>query len=482
MPTKITIQNESRLPMVYLMRRLALDMRHPESLEIAVNKFALEESTIDRSLSIGVCRSENNVAFVVKGLGAPDPSRPIKVEVRNGTMCPDYIILEDAAELYGKHQENFLLGCDATDYIKDESTETLSRTIYLDTTMRNGVVTISFWDKLESSLSLALDALKKQVTNWKEVPQAIEAIEAIYKKAKASCPTGLEQPPTQESATRRESLAKEGDIVVFDDPDIHLTSLFKVEKVSFDESTDRFRYHGCWYYPWANRHDPYDGFFYEDALHYICDESQLKACRMLFSRLQNVFDDMKVPGATIADECMPSCSEENWPPVGDFNVQVPYAYRDVKQDSQPTQLEEPPASEDIETPAKVDDIVVFSDHDCIGSISPFMRIRSITCDDQTQEVLYHCSQYDPGSGVTEQEQELRKAIDLFAVFDRRYINDCRELLVGIQKLVYASPLGGHCKYRFSMSRNCLPAGSKGEDGYNAGMDISISAQYPFTRP
>lgn len=338
MSTKITIQNESRLPMAYLMRRLALDMRHPESLEIAVNKFALEESTIDRSLSIGVCRSENNVAFVVKGLGAPDPSRPIKVEVRNGTMCPDYIILEDAAELYGKHQENFLLGCDATDYIKDESTETLSRTIYLDTTMRNGVVTISFWDKLESSLSLALDALKKQVTNWKEVPQAIEAIEAIYKKAKAPCPTCLEQSPTQESATRRESLAK------------------------------------------------------------------------------------------------------------------------------------------------VDDIVVFSDHAFIGSISPFMRIRSITCDDQTQEVLYHCSQYDPGSGVTEQEQELRKAIDLFAVFDRRYINDCRELLVGIQKLVYASPLNGQCKCRFSMSRNCLPAGSKEEDGCNAGMDISISAQYPFTRP
>lgn len=347
MPTKITIQNDSRLPMVYLMRRLALDMCRPASLETAVKELSLEESTIDRSLSIGVCRSENNVAFVVKGLGAPDPSRPTRVEVHNGTMYPDYIILEDAAKLYGKHQENLLLGCDAPDYVKDESTEALSRTLYLDNTMRNGVVTISFWDKLESSLSGALDALKKQVTNWKEVPQAIEAIEAIYKKAKAPCPVCPAQSPAQESATRRESLAKEGDIVVFDDPDVQLTSLFKVEKVSFDESTDKFRYHGCWYYPCANRHDPYDGFFYEDALHYICDEPQLKACRALFSRLQNVLEDMIVPGATVVNDCMPYCYDGNWPLVGDFNVQVPYAYRDVKQDSQPTQPEEPPAQEDM---------------------------------------------------------------------------------------------------------------------------------------
>ena len=245
--------------------------------------------------------------------------------------------------------------------------------------------------------------------------------------------------PTQESATRRESLAKEGDIVVFDDPDIHLTSLFKVEKVSFDESTDRFRYHGCWYYPWANRHDPYDGFFYEDALHYICDESQLKACRMLFSRLQNVFDDMKVPGATIADECMPSCSEENWPPVGDFNVQVPYAYRDVKQDSQPTQREEPPA-EDIETPAKVDDIVVFSDH-VLGAFLPLCVGVSL---DQTGSPD-HCSQYDPGE---RKEQELRKAIDLF-VFDRRYINGRWEYARLCQ------PFRWTRKYRFDESK--LPA-------------------------
>lgn len=275
MPTKITIQNDSRLPMVYLMRRLALDMRRPASLETAVKELSLEESTIDRSLSIGVCRSENNVAFVVKGLGAPDPSRPIKVEVHNGTMCPDYIILEDAAKLYEKHQENLRLGCDATDYVKDESTEALSRTLYLDNTMRNGVVTISFWDKLESSLSMALDALKKQVTNWKEVPQAIEAIEAIYRKAK-EVPLRRADSPVQEPV--RKPLASVGDIVSFRQEN-GFSSLMKVKAITAGTMTGAFIYTCSFYYPTVGNCDETTSDRWESDLHVIYDRNHINKCR-----------------------------------------------------------------------------------------------------------------------------------------------------------------------------------------------------------
>lgn len=299
MSTKITIQNESRLPMAYLMRRLALDMRRPASLETAVKELSLEESTIDRSLSIGVCRSENNVAFVVKGLGAPDPSRPIKVEVHNGTLCPDYIILEDAAKLYGKHQENFLLGCDATDYIKDESTEALSRTLYLDNTMRNGVVTISFWDKLEPSLSMALDALKKQVTNWKEVPQAIEAIEAIYRKAK-DVPCRQENPIVQESA--RKPLAAVDDIVSFRMGN-SFSPLLKVRAITADAETKGFTYKCAFYYPEEGRcsADETTTDWPESDLSVVYDRHHINECRDVLNAIRELIpqDDVTTSSCTL---------------------------------------------------------------------------------------------------------------------------------------------------------------------------------------
>ena len=60
--------------MVYLMRRLALDMRHPESLEIAVNKFALEESTIDRASPLACAEAKTTSHLWSRGLVLPTPA------------------------------------------------------------------------------------------------------------------------------------------------------------------------------------------------------------------------------------------------------------------------------------------------------------------------------------------------------------------------------------------------------------------------
>ena len=284
MPTKITIENKSSLPMVFLMNRLALLLMRPGALETSLEEFVQERCALSHMISARVFRRDGDTGFLIQGFDTPDPSRPTQVEIRNSTMAPDSYILQDAAKLYEKHQENFLLGCDATDYSKDESTKVVSRTIYLDNTMRNGAVTISFYDQLESSLSMALDALKKQTTDWKEIPQAIEDIEAIYRKAK-DVPCRQADPVAQEPV--RKPLASVGDIVSFRQ-ESGFSSLMKVKAIAAGTMTGAFIYTCSFYYPTVGHCDETTSDRWESDLHVIYDQNHINECRETLNAIRKL--------------------------------------------------------------------------------------------------------------------------------------------------------------------------------------------------